>query len=80
MKSTILNQTLLANALFSFVSGLLLVVFTDKLSQLMGIILPTILSYVGIALFSFVLLLLFIVYIYISTNKNTQQIVLKYLR
>ena len=61
MKSTetLLRNTLKSNAIFSFISGLLLAIFSSGIGQFMQVAMPGILMYIGIGLIFFAGLVFF---------------------
>jgi hypothetical protein len=67
-----LRATLKANALFSLLSGLCLLSFSDKLGRIMGIDQKDVLQYIGIALLAFTTLLLYNAF---KTRINSTQII-----
>lgn len=67
-----LQLTLNGNASFSLISGLLLIIFPEQVSNIMGLENPLIFSIIGIGLLLFVALIL-----YTIKRKNTNYLLVK---
>ncbi len=57
-----LRGALIANAVFSFISGLLFIVLPQQLAQLMGLVYPHWLIFIGVGLLGFVVTILLLLF------------------